>query len=234
MNNLFKTVNSLSIGVSLSHGPTLIMFSTDIFCFRQPKITEHMQGNFICGSTFSAFMPEPESEDQGNKGKVTGFDRIIDQFEKYTKTSSIITVSNDSGDYEEWDAARNGDEIVYGTESRQNELFKQHLLDFILGSEIVSIVLRSFTDVKDRKTKWPFKELRGYYVTHETHNGGKKIMINQLTAEEMFTACNTDHRTGKSLKPEDSVIYCDNERCIDSDQKPVMIIGFRDLNENSD
>ena len=94
MNNLFKTVNSLSIGVSLSHGPTLIMFSTDIFCFRQPKITEHMQGNFICGSTFSAFMPEPESEDQGNKVMVIGFDRIIDQFESDTPILKELTVLN--------------------------------------------------------------------------------------------------------------------------------------------
>jgi|YelNatPaOPRAMG01_1025707.scaffolds.fasta_scaffold10744_2 hypothetical protein len=179
-------------------------------------------------------MPEPESEDQGNKVMVTGFESIIEQFEKYTKTSSIITVSNDNGDYEEWDAARNGDEVVYGIDSRQNQLFKRHLIDFILGSEIVSIVLRSFTDVKDKKTKWPFKELRGYYVTHERHNGQDRIIMNQLTAEEMFRVSNTDYRTDKSLKPEDSVIYCDNKRCIDSDMKPVMIIGFRSLNENTD
>ena len=179
-------------------------------------------------------MPEPESDDQGNRVIVTGLDRIIEQFEKYTKTSSIITLTNDNGDYEEWDAARNGDEIVYGTESRQNDIFRQHLKDFILGSEDVSIILRSFTDVKDKGTGWPFKELRGYYITHDIYNGGDRIVMNQLTAEEMFSASNTDHRTGKSLKPEDSVIYCDNERCIDSDQKPVMIIGFRNISENND
>jgi len=179
-------------------------------------------------------MPVPESEDQDSGVAITGFDRIIKQFEKFTKTSSIITVSNDKGDCEEWDAARNGDEIVYGTETRHNEIFRRHLLDLILGSKEVSIVLRSFTDVKDKRTGWPFKELRGYYITHERYNDIDKIIMNQLTAEDIFSASNMDHRTGKSLKPEESVIYCDNVHCIDSQQKPVMIIGFRNPNENSD
>lgn len=179
-------------------------------------------------------MPEPESEDQINRVMVVGFDHIIYQFEKYTKTSSTITLSNSIGYVESWDAARNGDEIVYGTESRQNQIFRSHLLDFILGSKIVSIILRSFTDVKDRKTGWPYKELRGYYITHKKHNGNERIIIRQLTAQEMFSASNTDYRTGENLKPEDSVIYCDSQRCIDSDQKPVMIIGLLNINEEDD
>jgi len=171
-------------------------------------------------------MSEPDSEDQSHTMFISGFDRIIQQFEKYTRTSSIITISDDKGAFEEWDAARNGDEIVYGTESDQNKHFRQHLMDFIMGAGDVSIVLRSFTDVKDKDTGYFFKELRGYYVTHRIYRGKPRIILNRLNAEEMFDASNTDYRTGSLMEPEESVIYCDDDHCIDSDRKPVMIVGF--------
>ena len=178
-------------------------------------------------------MAEPDSKDQGNKVVITGFDMIIEQLEKYTKTSSIITINNDIGDYEEWDAARNGDEVVYGTESYQNKNFRQHLLNFIMGAEVTSIVLRSFTDVRDKNTGWPFKELRGYYITHNMDHGENRIIMNKLSAEEMFNASNTNYKDGKPIEPEESVIYCDDDHCIDSDQKPVIIVGFRSINKEN-
>jgi len=171
-------------------------------------------------------MTEPGQDDWENKVMFSGFDIIIQQIEKYTKKSSIITFSNDDGIVEKWDVVRKGNEVVYGTNSYQNRIFKQYLLDFIMNSRVTSIILRSFTDVKESNTGLPFKELRGYSITHRRNGGKNHIIMEQLSAEEMFSASNTDHRNGKPLEPEKSVIYCEGEHCIDSNHKPVVIVGF--------
>ncbi|MGC9048255.1 MAG: hypothetical protein ACP5I6_06335 [Caldisphaera sp.] len=111
--------------------------------------------------------------------------------------------------FHKWDVNLKNGRLYYGYD-------KNHYIWLLslVGSALIMngnavIMLRSFLNRYDKKTKLPIKEIRAFILKKE-----ESIKINYVKAEEVKWEENHDPITGKELEPEEAVFYCDESKCI--------------------
>ncbi len=147
-------------------------------------------------------------------------DSFMDELDRHISTTGILTYLSERGT-ETWDVTRKGEKLFLGTNSSQNSRFRAILTRTIKNSQIVSVILRSFTTEKDPLSGFPVKELRGYLLSVENDH----LKWYMIDAEDLMESHNTDSLSGDKLEPEQSVIYCGpNDRCIDSGGREILTV----------
>ena len=163
---------------------------------------------------------------------IEGFDQIINELSTHTRTSSIATFVFGDNSTETWDINRKNTKVSFGTTPEHDMAFKPHILAKLVNRKTMAISLRSFTEVRDRETNLPIKELRAYYITSRITGDRVKLDMHMLSAEDVYEAQNTDSVSGKPIGHEKAVIYCGPDYfCIDTEKKPVIMVGFKNRSQ---
>lgn len=140
-------------------------------------------------------------------------DIFIAEIAKHIRQTGIITITSARYNVQSWDITRINKKkkeftlhgLRFGTVPEHTILFKLRVWNILLDDKFAGVILRSFTGKKDKVTKLPVKELRGYRLWLGESD---KVCFQQASAEEMDQANTTDARTGKQLEREPGVIYC--------------------------
>jgi len=147
-------------------------------------------------------------------------DAFMYELDKHISSKAILTYLSRNGT-ETWDITRKRGKLFLGTNSSQNARFKSILSKVVRSSQIVSVIVRSFTSEIDPASGFPVKELRGYLLSVEN----EQLKWYMIDAEDMMESHNTDSISGNKLEPEHSVVYCGpNDRCIDANGREILTV----------
>ena len=130
------------------------------------------------------------------------YNRFLDELAGNIIKKAIITVTPPT---EEWDVRKDRKgKLRFDTDTEQNIYFPLFFYSAIKKAGVLSVILRSFTNLHDSDSKLPIKELRGYVLSLEEG----EIDVIPLSAEELFESYGKDASTGKKLPLQPAVIYC--------------------------
>lgn len=135
----------------------------------------------------------------------------------YVRRDAILTVgcgSTDSFYVHPWDVRRRGGRLHYGYSLSHYLLLVARIYWCLENWGQASLILRSFTNRRDKRTGLPIKQIRGFLLVRH----GKEFKLEKVPLDDLIWANTTDPNTGERLPPEPSVEYCYEDTCMSSDE----------------
>ena len=141
---------------------------------------------------------------------------LQDSLGGYVSRDAILTVGCGDDEYfyaHSWDVRRRGGRLYYGYEKAHYLLLIARIYWCLENWDYTSLILRSFTGRRDRRTGLPMKQIRGFLLRRR----GKELRLEKIPLDDLIWANTTDPETGERIPPEPSVEYCYEKECIPSD-----------------
>ncbi len=135
---------------------------------------------------------------------------------EYVSRDAILTLGCGDSEYfytHPWDIRRKGGRLYYGYEKAHYLLLISRIYWCLENWGYVSLILRSFTEKRDRRTGLPIKQIRGFLLRRYQ----KELRLERIPLDELIQANTIDPETGERIPPEPLVEYCYEHECVSSD-----------------
>lgn len=134
-----------------------------------------------------------------------GVDKLIKQFKGRIFENAILSYTpiGTNEVLEDWGISKDkNNKVTFTSLITGKKRMKANILNLLSNYPVVGFVL--ICNTKQKYKKEAIKELWGYRLIRHI----KKTILEEVDHEELYKYCTTDFSSGKSIPPQEEVVYC--------------------------